>query len=326
MSDPARDPHSFEAGARNQLALSKAEIVVENGGYDGFVDRILAIGDNSSAQVINAVEVSGKTAPVGGELNEHVWYDLPTMGKLADAIAAALTKADPDSAATFMRYAEGFKAKLKPLEAKEAQIKKDHAGEAVAVTEPVPLYPIEASGLKNATPEEFSERSPNGPVGRACVISVLVEGPGLPGQVEALVRVVEPGVGQRDGHRHRRQGHRVVPDRDPAPVVVLVEFDEQPRGACAFTPCDVMPGVEHVQGPLPLPQVLSEEPGPEAAPHERCVDVELRDQGIGLIGTPACLLARDAEDDAVALALQMDQVDRLLRHEGTSQLAHVGPP
>ncbi|MEU5891191.1 zinc ABC transporter substrate-binding protein [Streptomyces sp. NPDC047461] len=157
ISDPDQDPHSYEANTQNQLALSKAKVVVENGGgYDDFVDRMLKSG-NSSAEVVNAVRISGRTAPKGGELNEHVWYDFPTVSKIADSIAAALGKADPADAAGFTRNAEAFKAKLQPLEAKEAQIKRDHGGEAVAITEPVPLYMIEASGLKNATPPQFSE-------------------------------------------------------------------------------------------------------------------------------------------------------------------------
>ncbi|MDF3146727.1 MULTISPECIES: zinc ABC transporter substrate-binding protein [unclassified Streptomyces] len=158
ISDPDQDPHSYEANTQNQLALSKAKVVIENGGgYDDFIDRMLKTSGDSSAEVINAVKVSGKGAPAGGELNEHVWYDFPTVAKLADRIAAALTKADPDDAATFTAKAKAFKAKLKPLEQKEARIKTAHGGEAVAITEPVPLYMIEASGLKNATPEEFSE-------------------------------------------------------------------------------------------------------------------------------------------------------------------------
>ncbi|OAH13037.1 metal ABC transporter solute-binding protein, Zn/Mn family [Streptomyces jeddahensis] len=157
ISDPAQDPHSYEASTQNQLALSKAKVVIENGGgYDDFVDRMLK-SSRSSAEVINAVKVSGRTAPKGGELNEHVWYDVPTVAKLADRIAAALGKADPDDAAAFTGNAESFKAKLEPLETKEAQIKKDHEGEAVAITEPVPLYMLDACGLVNKTPEAFSE-------------------------------------------------------------------------------------------------------------------------------------------------------------------------
>ncbi|MEU1936308.1 metal ABC transporter solute-binding protein, Zn/Mn family [Streptomyces coeruleorubidus] len=158
ISDPDQDPHSYEADTQNQLALSKAKVVVENGGgYDDFVDRMLKSGHNDSAQVINAVRVSGKTAPKGGELNEHVWYDFPTVARVADRISAALAKADPADAAAFRKNATAFKAELTPLEGKEARIKKEHGGEAVAITEPVPLYMTEASGLVNRTPAAFSE-------------------------------------------------------------------------------------------------------------------------------------------------------------------------
>jgi zinc/manganese transport system substrate-binding protein len=157
MSNPDQDPHSYEANTQNQLTLSKAKVVIENGaGYDDFVDRMLK-SSNSSAEVINAVKVSGKSAPKGGELNEHVWYDFPTVAKIADRIAAALGKADSADAATFTKNAEAFKAKLKPLEAKEADIKKKHGGEAIGITEPVPLYMTAASGLVNKTPAEYSE-------------------------------------------------------------------------------------------------------------------------------------------------------------------------
>ncbi|WOT39785.1 metal ABC transporter solute-binding protein, Zn/Mn family [Streptomyces coeruleorubidus] len=158
ISDPDQDPHSYEADTQNQLALSKAKVVVENGGgYDDFVDRMLKSGHNDAAQVINAVRISGKTAPKGSALNEHVWYDFPTVARVADRISAALAKADPADAAAFRKNATAFKAELTPLEAKEARIKKEHGGEAVAITEPVPLYMTEASGLVNRTPAAFSE-------------------------------------------------------------------------------------------------------------------------------------------------------------------------
>lgn len=157
ISDPGQDPHSFEAGTRNRLALSKAGVVIENGGgYDDFVDTLLK-GAGSKAEVLNAVEISGRTAPAGEELNEHVWYDLPSVARLADRISAALAKAAPEDAATFSANAASFKAKLKTLEGKLAAVKAAHAGEAVAITEPVPGYLLEGAGLKNETPEEFSE-------------------------------------------------------------------------------------------------------------------------------------------------------------------------
>jgi zinc/manganese transport system substrate-binding protein len=158
ISNPDQDPHSYEANTQNQLQLSKARVVIENGGgYDDFVDQMLKTGKNTSADVINVVQLSGKTAPAGGDLNEHVWYDFPTVSKLSDQIATALGKADPADAAAFTTNATAFKAKLGPLEDKEAQIKAGHTGAGVAITEPVPLYMLQASGLVNKTPPDFSE-------------------------------------------------------------------------------------------------------------------------------------------------------------------------
>ncbi|OMI35626.1 metal ABC transporter solute-binding protein, Zn/Mn family [Streptomyces sparsogenes] len=157
INDPDQDPHSYEVNTQNQLALSKAKVVIENGGgYDDFIDRMLK-SSGSSPELINAVKISGRTAPKGGELNEHVWYDFPTVAGLADRIAAALGKADSAGAATFTKNAEAFKAKLNALKTKEADIKKAHGGEGIGITEPVPLYLTEASGLVNKTPDEFSE-------------------------------------------------------------------------------------------------------------------------------------------------------------------------
>ncbi|MFC5146832.1 metal ABC transporter solute-binding protein, Zn/Mn family [Streptomyces aureoversilis] len=158
ISDPAQDPHSYEAGTRNQLALSRARVVVENGGgYDDFVGRMLRAADNPSADVINAVRVSGRTPPAGGEINEHVWYDLPTVGRLAARIADSLAKAAPGDGDLFRRNAQAFQGRLKALEAEETRIRSAHAGAAVAVTEPVPLYLIEACGLRDRTPPDFAE-------------------------------------------------------------------------------------------------------------------------------------------------------------------------
>ena len=157
ISDPDQDPHSYEADATTLLEVSKAAVVIENGGgYDDFVERLID-SSNADPVVINAVDVSGKTAPAGGELNEHVWYDLPTVAKVADAIAAELGKADPSQAATFTANADAFKKKLDGLTGEEEALKKKVSGESIGITEPVPLYLTDALGLTNKTPEAFSE-------------------------------------------------------------------------------------------------------------------------------------------------------------------------
>ena len=156
INDPNADPHSFEANAQNMLALSKADLVVENGGgYDGFVDTMLSTSGNDDVMRLNAVALSGKAGEE--QLNEHVWYDFPTVAKVAEQIEAALAAEDPDDAATFEANLAAFKRHLGELEATESSIKSAHAGTGVAITEPVPLYLLEACGLVNKTPEAFSE-------------------------------------------------------------------------------------------------------------------------------------------------------------------------
>ncbi|MFF1876492.1 metal ABC transporter solute-binding protein, Zn/Mn family [Leifsonia sp. NPDC058230] len=156
MDNPSQDPHSFEASAQNQLALSKADVIIENGGgYDDFMDTMLNAGGTKKATVINVVDLSGKKA-AGGELNEHVWYDFPTVQKLTDKLVDVLSKADASQAAEFKKNGDAFTAGLTGLENREAQLKQQYAGAGVTVTEPVPLYMLDAIGLENKTPEAFS--------------------------------------------------------------------------------------------------------------------------------------------------------------------------
>lgn len=157
MSDPAQDPHSFEADTRTQLAISKADLLIENGGgYDDFMETLRNAAKNDKALVINAVEISGKDDG-SGELNEHVWYDFPTVQKVADQIAADLTKIDPSKKDQFQKNSSDFSSKLAELEKRQEELKATYQGEGVAITEPVPLYMLEVIGLDNKTPAEFSE-------------------------------------------------------------------------------------------------------------------------------------------------------------------------
>lgn len=158
IDDPDKDPHEYEASAQNQLALSKAKVVIENGGgYDDFVDTMLASAKNTSATVLNAVTISGKKAAAGDELNEHVWYDFPTVEKVIDQLQSSYATIDPASADTFANNAKQLKGSIDALVKKEGDLKATYNGQPVSITEPVPLYMLEAIGLKNKTPDAFSE-------------------------------------------------------------------------------------------------------------------------------------------------------------------------
>ena len=158
ITDPSKDPHEFIADAQNQLAVSKADLVVENGGgYDDFFDAMLASARNPDVVVVNAATVSGKDQqPANGSFNEHLWYDIPTISKVADELVVRLTALVPAESAAFSSNAAVFQQKLVSLEATEAKLKSTYSGTPVAITEPVPLYMLDAIGLVNVTPEKFS--------------------------------------------------------------------------------------------------------------------------------------------------------------------------
>jgi zinc/manganese transport system substrate-binding protein len=158
IGSPDRDPHEYQADAQTKLALSKAKLVIENGGgYDDFVDVMLESA-SSRPTVINVVDLSGLNRRyAAGEFNEHVWYDIATVKKLTTQLATELSGVAPEQAATFKANAEAFNSRLSRLQQQEAAIKSEHAGDRVAITEPVPMYLLQAAGLVNKTPDEFSE-------------------------------------------------------------------------------------------------------------------------------------------------------------------------
>jgi zinc/manganese transport system substrate-binding protein len=157
IDDPAKDPHEYQADARTQLAVSKAQIVVENGGgYDDFVDTMLSASGNTDVALINAVKLSGYDSSADG-FNEHVFYDYPTVGKVIDALVADLGAADPSHSATFADRGAKLRIQLDKVEDAAKSLAATTTGVGVAITEPVPDYVLGALGMKIVTPTAFSE-------------------------------------------------------------------------------------------------------------------------------------------------------------------------
>ncbi len=190
IDSAAQDPHSYEVSARDELRISRADLVIENGGgYDGFMDAAIE-ATATAAPVITAVEFSHDWPENGGHetethdaedpaehsddpstgsgtehedhghvegFNEHVWYDPHTIAHVVEEIAHELSELAPESAADFAANAAALTADIEGIEADLEAIGAVHGGAKVFVTEPVPLYLIEAAGLENVTPDAFSE-------------------------------------------------------------------------------------------------------------------------------------------------------------------------
>jgi zinc/manganese transport system substrate-binding protein len=173
INSPDADPHEYETTPADAVKVGEAKVVIMNGGgYDDFAERLVDTTGTKPA-VINAVDVSGleTQVPAGEEFNEHVWYHLPTIKKVADRLAQDLGAVDSADASTFTANAAAFNAKIDTLIAKLDAVKAQHSGDKVAVTEPVPLYMTEAAGLQNATPQEFSEAIEEGTDPSAAVLN-----------------------------------------------------------------------------------------------------------------------------------------------------------
>jgi len=157
LNDPSQDPHSFESSAKTQLAVSKADLLIENGGgYDDFMTT-LADASSTKADTINVVQLSGLDKGGDAEFNEHVFYSYPTMVKLVADVSKRLGELDSADKSEFAKNADALTTKLEGLESTTADLKKTYAGEKVSYTEPVPGYLFDAIGLDNVTPEAFSE-------------------------------------------------------------------------------------------------------------------------------------------------------------------------
>lgn len=160
ISDPNTDPHEYESSAKNAAEIESAQLVVDNGvGYDDFMNQLLQTAPNSNRTVITASKVLG----IGGSNpNPHLWYFTAKMPELANAIAADLSKIQPDNAATFKANAAAFTKSLAPITAVTDKIKAKYAGTKIAYTERVPGYLVQAAGLDLGIPASFTQAVEDG--------------------------------------------------------------------------------------------------------------------------------------------------------------------
>ena len=154
ISNPADDPHSFEATPADAAEIADASLVVYNGGgYDHWVDDVLA--GHKDVQTVDAFSLLGSAVPQPA--NEHVFYDLETAKAVANQIADKLSQADADHADDYKANADKFNQQVEVIAAAERAIGASHPGATVVATEPVAHYLLTNSGIVDKTPEGFTK-------------------------------------------------------------------------------------------------------------------------------------------------------------------------
>ena len=148
-----QDPHSFEASARDQLAVQDADIVIMNGGgYDDFVEQMVE-ADETPAILINAYVASGDD----DTRNEHIWYSASQVKHVGNVIFSALETVDRNSTPTYESNLAEFEAQISLIEIRTSEIASAWGGEKVFATEPLIHYLLQDTGMVDITPGEFSE-------------------------------------------------------------------------------------------------------------------------------------------------------------------------
>lgn len=174
ITEPSADPHSYEASPADAAKITDASLVVLNGGgYDQFVEDVLqSAGDKPTVDAFELHEERTGTHSTEsdeehaghshGAVNEHVWYDIPTVDATATAIAAELGKLDPEGADVYTGNAEAFRDRLRQVSETTATIAAAHHDAPIAQSEPIAHYLLQAASLRDVTPEAFTSAIENG--------------------------------------------------------------------------------------------------------------------------------------------------------------------
>jgi zinc/manganese transport system substrate-binding protein len=158
----AQDPHSYEASARDQLAVNDSDLIVANGGgYDFFIEDLAKAAGNK--EVIFAylpeelAKEDGDHNHDHSDGNEHVWYDFHVAEDFASRLAAALAVLDADYSSEYSDNLIDFQGEIEILEDRMAEVSGKYSGASFVASEPVANYLLLELGLEDLTPKSFSQ-------------------------------------------------------------------------------------------------------------------------------------------------------------------------
>ena len=155
ITNPAADPHDYEATGDDARAFAGAQVSIVNGiGYDEWASKLLAASPDDSRIEVEVGDVLGLEA---GD-NPHQWYSPESVHKVIAALVEAFEEADPGNDSFYEERAAEFEKKgLARYNALISEIKEEFDGTKVGASESIfePLAP--ALGLDLVTPDGFMD-------------------------------------------------------------------------------------------------------------------------------------------------------------------------
>ena len=154
LSDPNIDPHEYESSVQNGIAVSNAQLVIQNGDdYDTWMEKLLAASPNPKRIVLVGADLANHKLTD----NPHVWDGIDNIQTIAAGITAALEKIDPADKPAFQAAATSFDQSLVPIQQKLNELKSKYAGTPVGLTETIFLYQTGPIGLNVLTPFAYEK-------------------------------------------------------------------------------------------------------------------------------------------------------------------------
>jgi zinc/manganese transport system substrate-binding protein len=153
ITNPATDPHSYEAKPSDSRAIAGAKYVIVNGiGYDPWAQKALDANPSSGRRVL----VVGNLLGLHDGDNPHQWYSPESVETFIDRVTSDLQRIDPRDARAFDAQQTQFETVgLQQYHAVIASIRKKYAATPVGASESI-FSPLAASlGLKLLTPPSF---------------------------------------------------------------------------------------------------------------------------------------------------------------------------
>ena len=115
ITKPGAEIHGYEPTPQDIVGASDADLILWNGlNLERWFEQFLSnLGDVPSATLTDGIDpISITGGDYDGKPNPHAWMSISNALIYVDNIAAALSKADPENAATYAANAESYKAQL----------------------------------------------------------------------------------------------------------------------------------------------------------------------------------------------------------------------